>query len=114
MNGCAICCCCWGKALNPAEAVAMGGPRAPEAGKCLLLDGPKLRLLARFARLESRSPVTSFPPVEDRPCMEAELDIIGDIPTAAGSAWPNTFAKLLSDTNCDVSDWVGKAEPISR
>ena len=29
----------------------------------------------------------------------------------AGSAWPNTFAKLLSDTNCDVSDWVGKAEP---
>ena len=49
----------------------------------LLLAGPKLRLLARFARLESRSPVTSFPPEADRPWTDMELDIIGDIPTAA-------------------------------
>jgi len=115
MNGCAIAGCCCGKAPKPAEAVAIGGPLEPLAGKCLLLAGPKLRLLARFARLESRSPVTSLPPgpEADRLWTDAELDIIGDIPTGAGSAWPNTFAKLLSDTNWDdVNDWVGKAEPI--
>jgi len=91
----------------------MGGPLEPFEGKCLLLAGPKLRLLARFARLESRSPVTSFPPEADRPWTETELVIIGDIPTGAGSSWPKTLAKLLSDTNWDEEDdWGGKAEPI--
>jgi hypothetical protein len=40
MNGCAIAGCCWGKAPKPAEAVAIGGPLEPLAGKCLLLAGP--------------------------------------------------------------------------
>ena len=106
-----IACCCCGNAPNPAEAVAIGGPLEPFEGKCLkvinvnksvtrevvviaktvrlsdlLLAGPKLRLLARLARLESRSPVTSLPPgpEADRLWTEAELDIIGDIPTGAG------------------------------
>ena len=91
-----------------------------------------MRLLARFARLESRSPVTSFPPEADRPWTETELVIRGDIPTGAGnilrmtsmsqgrlrhtqslpgSSWPKTLAKLLSDTNWDEDDWGGKAEP---
>ena len=80
-----IACCCCGNAPNPADAVAIGGPLEPFEGKCLkvininknvtievvftaktvrlsdlLLAGPKLRLLARLARLESRSPVTSL------------------------------------------------------
>ena len=40
-----------------------------------MLEGPKLRLLARFARLESRSPVTSFPALFS---VGPEL-VIGDI-----------------------------------
>ena len=103
-----IACCCCGNAPNPADAVAIGGPLEPFEGKCLkiinvnknvtievvvraktvrlsdlLLAGPKLRLLARLARLESRSPVTSFPPEADRPWTETELVIRGDIPTGA-------------------------------
>jgi len=53
----------------------MGGPLAGALLKCLLLEGPKLRLLAKFAKLESRSPVTSFPALFN---VGPELDI-GDI-----------------------------------
>ena len=75
-----ICCWCWGKGLNPAGWVAIGGPLAGteakflkdkscyetflRSGHNLLAAGPKLRLLARLARLESRSPVTSLLSVE--------------------------------------------------
>ena len=81
--------------MNPPGVVfAMGGPRAGVAPNCLQMSnvkitfledrltdphllppGPKLRLLARFARLESRSPVTSLPP-EVRPGPELDM---GDI-----------------------------------
>jgi len=100
--------------LNPPGVVfAMGGPRAGVAPNCLLPPGPKLRLLARFARLESRSPVTSLPP-EVRPGPELDM---GDI--TAGAAWPNTLAKLLSDTklfsdaNTEDCDWVCSPRPKS-
>ena len=62
--------------MNPAGWVPIGGPLAGAAAKFLehpqlehilveattnlLAAGPKLRLLARLARLESRSPVTSL------------------------------------------------------
>ena len=49
-----------------------------------MFAGPKLRLLARLARLESRSPVTSLPPEAERPWTDTEVVIMGDIPTAAG------------------------------
>ena len=98
-------CCCWGKGLNPAGVVlAIGGPRAGVVPNCLengkmskifgleagqthlLPPGPKLRLLARLARLESRSPVTSLlPEVSPGP----EL-VIGDI-----TAEINNFLQYL-------------------
>ena len=62
--------------MNPTGWVPIGGPLAGAAAKFLelpqlehfkveattnlLAAGPKLRLLARLARLESRSPVTSL------------------------------------------------------
>jgi len=54
-------CCCWGKGLNPA-GFAIGGPLAGPPSKLLLPEGPNDRLLARLARLLSRSPVNTLAP----------------------------------------------------
>jgi len=71
------CCCCWPwKLLMP----AIGGPRAPTFTPDLTA-GPKLRLEARLAREESRSPVITL-----------GFDPEATVPPAGWSTSPNRLA----------------------
>jgi len=54
-------CCCCGKGLNPA-GLAIGGPLAGTPIRLLFPEGPNERLLARLAKLLSRSPVKTLAP----------------------------------------------------
>jgi len=99
-NGCAIAgCACWpGKAAKPC---VIGGPRAPPWSRFFLAPLPKSRLLARLAKLLSRSPVSIFD------CDEAEELPAGwrtspksaapGLVTPVDEGWPKTVEK--SDTN---------------
>jgi len=98
-NGWAIAgCACWpGKAVKP---WVIGGPRAPPCRRFFLAPLPKSRLLARFAKLLSRSPVSIFD------CDEAEELPAGwrtspksaapGLVTPVDEGWPKTVEK--SDT----------------
>ena len=58
----------------------------------LLPAGPKLRLLARLARLESRSPVTSLLPAVGTPAVSPGTGVVrGEIPGTG-----NMFGQRMS------------------
>lgn len=66
-NGELSTCCCCGKGLKgPPAGCAIGGPRAGVVPDRLLLpEGPNERLLAKFAKLLSKSPVRTTLAAED-------------------------------------------------
>ena len=77
----------------------------------LLPAGPKLRLLARFARLESRSPVTSLLPAVGTPAVSPGTVVVrGEIP-GTGKVWSEnvTFPSILMGlTGLSLTKHVGK------
>ena len=77
----------------------------------LLPAGPKLRLLARFARLESRSPVTSLLPAVGTPAVSPGTGVVrGEIP-GTGNMFGQRMSPqstLIGLTGLSLTKHVGK------
>ena len=77
----------------------------------LLPAGPKLRLLARLARLESRSPVTSLLPAVGTPAVSPGTVVVrGEIP-GTGNMFRQRMSPqsiLMELTRLSLTKHVGK------
>ena len=76
----------------------------------LLPAGPKLRLLARFARLESRSPVTSLLPAVGTPAVSPGTGVVrGEIPGTVNVVQRmSPQSTLMGLTGLSLTKHVGK------
>ena len=76
----------------------------------LLPAGPKLRLLARFARLESRSPVTSLLPAVGTPAVSPGTVVVrGEIPGTGNVVQRmSPQSTLMGLTGFSLTKHVGK------
>lgn len=76
----------------------------------LLPAGPKLRLLARFARLESRSPVTSLLPAVGTPAVSPGTGVVrGEIPGTGNVVQRmSPQSTLMGLTGLSLTKHVGK------